>query len=49
MFPLGVDMLCRAVDMIAGGTAPRIPQDEQFATWEPAYETRLLARNDGSD
>jgi len=45
MFPLGVDMLCRAVDMIADGTAPRIPQDEQFATWEPAYEKRLLARN----
>ena len=45
MFSLGVDMLCRAVDMVAGGTAPRIPQDEEFATWEPAYEKRLLPRN----
>lgn len=48
MFPLGVEMLCRAVDMIAAGTAPRVPQDGQFATWEPAYEARRLPRNDGS-
>ena len=45
IFPLGVEMLCRAVDMVADGTAPRIPQDEEFATWEPAYEKRLLPRN----
>jgi len=46
IFPLGVDMLCRAVELVAAGTAPRIPQDEQFATWEPAYEKRLLPRNE---
>ena len=46
IFPLGVELLCRAVDMVAKGTAPRIPQDERFATWEPAWEARRLPRNE---
>ncbi len=46
IFPIGVDMLCRAVELIAQNAAPRIPQDEQFATWEPAYESRRLTRNE---
>jgi methionyl-tRNA formyltransferase len=46
IFPLGVAMLCEAVDLIAAGNAPHIPQNEQFATWEPSYETRRLPRNE---
>ena len=46
IFPLGVELLCRSVELIAQNAAPRIPQDERFATWEPAYENRRLARNE---
>ncbi len=35
LFPLGVDALVEAVDLVKAGTAPRIPQDESLATWEP--------------
>ena len=44
LFPLGVEMLSRAVAMIAGGNVPRIPQDERFATWEPQYAATRLYR-----
>jgi methionyl-tRNA formyltransferase len=46
IFPLGVRMLCDAVDRIASGRAPRVPQDERFATWEPAFEARRLPRGE---
>ena len=35
LFPLGVEALVEAVEMIRNGTAPRIPQDESQATYEP--------------
>lgn len=45
MFPIGVDMISEAVRMIGKGKAPRNPQDERFATWEPAFDsTRRLYR-----
>ncbi|MHB1415030.1 MAG: methionyl-tRNA formyltransferase [Chloroflexota bacterium] len=34
LFPLGVDALAEAVQMVEAGTAPRIPQDESQATYE---------------
>ena len=34
LFPMGVDALVEAVGMVAGGTAPRIVQDESQATYE---------------
>ncbi|NLE21698.1 MAG: methionyl-tRNA formyltransferase [Actinobacteria bacterium] len=34
LFPLGVEALVEAVDMVRAGTAPRIPQDEALATYE---------------
>jgi methionyl-tRNA formyltransferase len=34
LFPLGVEALAEAVEMIKKGTAPRIPQDESQATYE---------------
>ncbi len=35
LFPMGVDALMEALDLIKGGRAPRIPQDESQATYEP--------------
>lgn len=35
LFPMGVEALLEAVDMVKGGTAPRVPQDESQATYEP--------------
>lgn len=35
LFPLGVAALVEAVEAIERGTAPRIPQDESQATYEP--------------
>ena len=35
LFPLGVDALTEAVEMVKAGTAPRIPQEESRATWDP--------------
>jgi methionyl-tRNA formyltransferase len=35
LFPLGVEALLEAVDLVKKGTAPRIPQDESQATYEP--------------
>ena len=35
LFPLGVAALVEAVEAVAKGTAPRIPQDESQATYEP--------------
>lgn len=34
LFPLGVDAMCEAVDLVRSGTAPRIPQDHAQATYE---------------
>ncbi len=35
LFPMGIDSMIEAVDMIASGRAPRIVQDERAATYEP--------------
>ncbi len=35
LFPLGVDAVTEAVEMVRAGTAPRVPQDESLATWDP--------------
>lgn len=35
LFPLGVEAIVEAVEMVRQGTAPRIPQDESLATYEP--------------
>jgi methionyl-tRNA formyltransferase len=35
LFPLGVDAMTEAVEMVKAGTAPRIPQEESLATWDP--------------
>ena len=38
LFPLGVEALLEAVDLVAAGTAPRIPQDGSLATYEAPCE-----------
>jgi methionyl-tRNA formyltransferase len=35
LFPLGVDVVLKSVDLIAAGNPPRIPQDESQATHDP--------------
>jgi methionyl-tRNA formyltransferase len=34
LFPIGIEAILEAVDMIRAGTAPKIPQDESLATYE---------------
>ena len=34
LFPLGVEALVEAIELVKKGTAPRIPQDESQATYE---------------
>ena len=43
LFPMGVEALLEAVDLVAAGTAPRIPQDHSLATYEGPCE-RAQAR-----
>lgn len=38
MFPIGVDLLCDAVDDIGHGKIIREKQDESVATWEPSFD-----------
>ena len=35
LFPLGIEAIVESIDLIKTGTAPRIPQDESQATYEP--------------
>lgn len=46
IFPIGVKMICEAVDLIELNKAPRIPQQEDFATFEPSFNTKRLKRNE---
>ena len=41
LFPMGVDAIVEAVDLIKRGEAPRIPQDESKATYEPPCDDRV--------
>jgi len=40
--PLGVRLLAEAVDLVAAGKAPSVPQDEALATWEPTFRRARL-------
>ena len=46
LFPVGVQTLCDAVDLIAANKATATPQDERCATWEPSFDRQRLKRND---
>ena len=46
LFPIGVEMVVEAVDLIEKGIVNEIQQDERFATWEPSWERPRLKRNE---
>lgn len=46
LFPIGVRMLLRAVELIAAGKCEWKEQDEHVATWEPSWERPRLKRNE---
>jgi methionyl-tRNA formyltransferase len=41
LYPLGVEACLEAVDLIARGQAPRIPQDHSKATYDPPCDERV--------
>ena len=41
LFPMGVAAILEAVELIKAGSAPRIPQNEQGATYEPPCDDRV--------
>jgi methionyl-tRNA formyltransferase len=43
LFPMGVHIMVEAVEMIRKGIAPRIPQDDLKATYEPPCDDRVAA------
>lgn len=45
LFPLGVDAIVEAVEMVRNGTAPKIKQDESQATYEPLCTDDLTVIN----
>jgi methionyl-tRNA formyltransferase len=45
LFPMGVDAMVEAVDLIKKGKAPRISQDDSKATYEPPCDDRVAPVN----
>jgi methionyl-tRNA formyltransferase len=43
LFPIGVEALAEAVELVKSGKAPRIPQDESQATYEPPCDDRFAS------
>lgn len=43
LYPLGVEAMLEAVDLIAQGRAPRIPQDHSQATYDPPCDEKVAA------
>ncbi len=41
LFPMGIDAIVESVDLIKSGKAPRIPQDDSLATYEPPCDDRV--------
>jgi methionyl-tRNA formyltransferase len=45
LYSLGVEAMVEAVDLIAAGKAPRIPQDHSLATYEPPCDEKVAGLN----
>ena len=45
LFPMGIDAVVEAVELIKKGKAPRIPQDDSKATYEPPCDDRVASVN----
>ncbi len=43
LFPMGIDAIIESVELIKKGAAPRIPQDESKATYEPPCDDRVAS------
>ncbi len=43
LFPMGIEAISDAVELIKKGKAPRIPQDESKATYEPPCDDRVAS------
>jgi len=43
LFPMGVEAIVEAVDLIKHGKAPKIPQDDSKATYEPPCDDRVAS------
>jgi methionyl-tRNA formyltransferase len=43
LFPMGVNAMMEAVELIKEGKAPRIPQDDSKATYEPPCDDKVAA------
>jgi methionyl-tRNA formyltransferase len=43
LFPMGIDAMVEAVELIKKGNAPRIPQDDSKATYEPPCDDRVAS------
>lgn len=43
LFPMGIDAIVESVALIQEGRAPRTPQDESAATYEPVCDDRVAA------
>jgi len=41
LFPMGVDAILESIDLIKDGKAPKIPQDEAGATYEPPCDDQV--------
>jgi len=41
LFPMGVDAMVEAVELIKKGKVPRVPQDDSKATYEPPFDDRF--------
>jgi len=45
LYPLGIEAIVEAADLIAAGKAPRIPQDHSLATYEPPCDDKVAGLN----
>ena len=43
LFPMGIDAMVEAVELIKTGKAPRVPQDDSKATYEPLCDDRVAS------
>jgi methionyl-tRNA formyltransferase len=52
LFPMGVEAIFESIDLIKSGKAPKLPQDEALATYEPPCDDRVASidwKKPGSD
>jgi methionyl-tRNA formyltransferase len=45
LYPLGVEAVLEAVDLVAQGKAPKIPQDQSLGTYDPPCDEKAAALN----